>query len=314
MIVITGASGFIGSNLVHALNARGRHDLVLVDDLKDGHKFVNLAGATLADYYDWREFLPKFDQLARSGDGIEAVYHLGACSDTMEWDGQYMMSANFTYSRQLLEACDLHGVPLIYASSASVYGLNAQCVENPAYERPLNVYAFSKLAFDQHLRQRRATLRTRVVGLRYFNVYGPREQHKGRMASVVFHFNNQLKAGDEVRLFGASHGVAAGEQSRDFIFVDDAVAQTLWFGTHPTAAGIFNCGTGQTASFNDIAAAVIGWHGRGTVSYVPFPPELLPAYQNRTCAHLGATHAAGCQIAMRDVRAGVRAYLDWLNA
>ena len=299
---------------MHALNARGRQDLILVDDLKDGHKFVNLAGATLADYFDWREFLPQFDRLARSGKGIEAVYHLGACSDTMEWDGQYMMSANFTYSRQLLDACDLHAVPLIYASSASVYGLNAQCVEEPAYERPLNVYAFSKLAFDQHLRQRRATLRTRVVGLRYFNVYGPREQHKGRMASVVFHLNNQLKAGEEVRLFGASHGVAPGEQSRDFIFVDDAVTQTLWFGMNPGATGIFNCGTGQTASFNELAAAVLEWHGRGKISYIPFPPELLPAYQNRTCADLGATRAAGFHFEMRDVRAGVRAYLDWLNA
>lgn len=314
MIVVTGACGFIGSNLVHALNARGRQDLVLVDDLKDGHKFVNLAGATLADYFDWREFLPQFDRLAQAGSGIDAVYHLGACSDTMEWDGQYMMNANFTCSRDLLDACERHGIPLIYASSASVYGLNADCEETPACERPLNVYAFSKLAFDQHLRQRQPALRTRVVGLRYFNVYGPREQHKGRMASVVFHFNNQLKAGDEVKLFGASHGVAAGEQTRDFIYVDDAVAQTLWFGEHASISGVFNCGTGRTASFNEVARAVIDWHGRGRITYVPFPPELLAAYQNRTCADLRRSRLAGYQVEMRDVGAGVRAYLDWLNA
>ena len=314
MIVVTGACGFIGSNLVHALNARGRQDLILVDDLKDGHKFVNLAGATLADYFDWREFLPQFDRLAQSGKGIDAVYHLGACSNTMEWDGQFMMSQNFTCSRELLDACERHGIPMVYASSASVYGLNADCVETPACERPLNVYAFSKLAFDQHLRQRLPLLRTRVVGLRYFNVYGPREQHKGRMASVAFHFNNQLKNGDEVKLFGASHGVAAGEQTRDFIHVDDAVEQTLWFGEHAAVSGVFNCGTGRTASFNEVARAVIDWHGRGRITYVPFPSDLLAAYQNRTCADLERTRAAGFQVAMRDVSAGVRAYLDWLNA
>ena len=314
MIVVTGACGFIGSNLVHALNARGRRDLVLVDDLKDGHKFVNLAGATLADYVDWREFPAQFERLASSGSGIDVVYHLGACSDTMEWDGQYMMATNFTFSKQLLDLCDSHGVPLVYASSASVYGHSGQCVETPDCERPLNVYAFSKLAFDQHLRQRMPLLKTRVVGLRYFNVYGPREQHKGRMASVMYHFHQQLVAGDEVRLFDASHGVAAGEQCRDFIHVDDAVAQTLWCGEHPELSGIVNCGTGRTATFNEVAAAVIRWHGRGRIAYIPFPPSLLAAYQNRTCADLTRLRAAGFAVEMRDVSAGVRAYLDWLGS
>jgi len=313
MIVVTGGCGFIGSNLVHALNSRGRTDVIVVDDLRDGKKFINLAGATFADYYDHQEFLSHFDRLAGEGKGIEAVYHLGACSDTMEWDGQLMMAMNFQFSRELLNACDRYGIPFIYASSASVYGLNEFCSEAPEYERPLNVYAFSKLAFDQHVRQRMATLRSRIVGLRYFNVYGPREQHKGRMASVMYHFNAQLAAGGSVRLFGASHGVAAGEQERDFVYVDDVVEQTLWFGEHPTAAGIFNCGTGRTARFNEVAEAVIAWHGKGAISYVPFPPELLPAYQNRTCADLGRVRAAGFTHEFHDIKAGVGAYLDWLQ-
>ncbi len=313
MIVVTGGLGFIGSNLVHALNARGRQDIIVVDDFTDGRKMSNLRGATIADYYDHREFLARFDSLARSAGGIETVYHLGACSDTTEWDGRLMMALNHGYSRDLLDLCETRAIPFIYASSAAVYGLSRLCEEHAHCEGPLNVYGYSKLAFDQHVRQRLARARSRIVGLRFFNVYGPREQHKGRMASVAFHFNNQLKSTGVVRLFGASHGVAAGEQRRDFIHVDDVVDQTLWFGAADGVAGIFNCGTGMAASFNDVAGAVLAWHGRGSVEYIPFPEDLLDAYQAHTLAVLDLTRAAGYQRAMRPVQEGVRAYLDWLN-
>lgn len=313
MIVVTGGYGFIGSNLVHALNQRGRDDIWVVDDLTDGRKFVNLVGATVADYHHWSDFPQRFAQTAARGVNIDAVYHLGACSDTLEWDGRRMMAANFEFSRDLLDTCEHHQIPLIYASSAAVYGLSEVCVEAPAYERPLNVYGYSKLAFDQHVRYRLPNLRTRVVGLRYFNVYGPREQHKGRMASVMYHFDQQLRGGASLALFGASHGVAAGEQSRDFVFVDDVVAQTLWFGSETSVSGIFNCGTGSAATFNDVAQAVVAHHGHGTIQYIPFPVELLGAYQHRTCADLRAVRLAGFDLPLRNVTQGVRVYLDRLR-
>lgn len=313
MIVVTGGLGFIGSNLVHALNARGRQDVIVVDDFTDGRKMRNVRDATIADYYDRHDFLGRFEHLSRSGGGIDTVYHLGACSDTTEWDGRRMMADNFDYSRDLLDLCEARAIPFIYASSAAVYGLSQACVETPACEAPLNVYGYSKLAFDQHVRQRLDRARSRIVGLRFFNVYGPREQHKGRMASVAFHFNEQLKSNGVVRLFGASHGVGPGEQRRDFIHVDDVIDQILWFGEADTVAGIFNCGTGVAASFNDVARAVLAWHGRGDIEYIPFPADLLGAYQAHTLAVLERTRAAGYGRRLRAVDVGVRDYLDWLN-
>lgn len=313
MIVVTGGAGFIGSNLVHTLNARGRSDIVVVDDFTNGRKMANLHDATIADYHDYRDFLQRFDALAARGHHVEVVYHLGACSDTTEWDGRLMMAQNFEYSRDLLDLCEARAIPFVYASSAAVYGISETCEESPACERPLNVYGYSKLAFDQHVRQRLSSSRTRVVGLRYFNVYGPREQHKGRMASVAYHFNNQLKSSGVVRLFGASHGVGPGEQRRDFIHVDDVVDQTLWFGESASAIGVFNCGTGVAASFNEVARAVLAWHGHGSIEYIPFPEDLAGAYQANTRAVCERAREAGYQRAMQSVQEGVRAYLDWLN-
>jgi len=313
MIVVTGGLGFIGSNLVHALNARGREDLIVVDDFTNGRKMANVADATLGDYHDRHDFLARFERLARSGSGIELVYHLGACSDTTEWDGRRMMADNFAYSRDLLDLCESCGIPFIYASSAAVYGKSLHCVEAPRCEAPLNVYGYSKLAFDQHVRQRLGRARSRIVGLRYFNVYGPREAHKARMASVAFHFDAQLKRDGVVRLFGASHGVDAGEQRRDFIHVDDVVAQTLWCGETAGVAGLYNCGTGLAASFNELARAVLAWHGRGEIEYIPFPADLLGAYQAHTLADMARAREAGYLHQARTVDVGVRDYLDWLN-
>jgi ADP-L-glycero-D-manno-heptose 6-epimerase len=311
MIIVTGGMGFIGSNLVRALNERGRSDIIVVDNLTNGHKFHNLATANIADYFDREEFQERFAHAAL--DDIEAVYHLGACSDTTQWDGRYMLQTNFTYSKFLLESCLARRIPFVYASSAAVYGLAEDCLEAPAHEHPLNVYGYSKLLFDQYVRRALSSAQSPVVGLRYFNVYGPREQHKGRMASVAYHFNRQLKEDGAVRLFDASHGVGPGEQRRDFVHVDDVVALTLWCGEQASYSGILNCGTGIAANFNEVAAAIIAWHGRGKIAYIPFPHELLAAYQSSTCANLGNLRRAGYRGTFRPITSGIPQYLDWLN-
>lgn len=313
MIVVTGGAGFIGSNLVRALNDRGRRDILVVDDFTDGHKFRNLASAQLADYLDHQEFKAALYSAAPWVKSLEIIYHLGACSDTTEWNGRYMMEANYAYSKAMLNGCEAHGIPLVYASSAAVYGPNRLCAEREAHEHPLNVYGYSKLLFDQHVRQRLPSLQIPVTGLRYFNVYGPGEQHKGRMASVVYHFNQQLCESAKVRLFEGSHGVGAGEQRRDFVHVEDVVDMTLWCGESRACKGILNCGAGVAATFNEVARAIIAWHGRGTIEYIPFPPDLLAAYQSHTCADLEATRLAGYTGTFRPVESGVHQTLQRLN-
>jgi ADP-L-glycero-D-manno-heptose 6-epimerase len=310
MIVVTGAAGFIGSNLVMGLNAKGASDILAVDDLSDGTKFRNLAEAEIADYLDKDEFLARVE-----GNGlpqISAVFHQGACSTTTEWNGKFMMDVNYRYSKLLLHFCQARGIPYFYASSASVYGMGTQGFrEERACERPLNMYAYSKFVFDQYVR--RQTLDAQVVGLRYFNVYGPREQHKGGMASTAFHFNNQIRADGECRLFTGSDGYGDGEQRRDFIHVDDVVAMNLWFWEHPDKSGIFNCGTGRAQPFNDVARAVIDWHGKGAIKYVPFPDNLVGRYQSYTQADLTRLRGAGYDRPFLTVEQGVKRYLDWLK-
>jgi ADP-L-glycero-D-manno-heptose 6-epimerase len=315
VIVVTGGAGFIGSNLVHALNARGREDIVLVEEFSDGHKCANLAAARIADYFDRDEWLA----LMRADGGqqfdIECVYHLGACSDTTNWDGRMMMENNFSYSRALFEYCTARRIPLVYASSAAVYGKGTRFCEEPAHEHPLNVYGYSKLAFDQYVRQRLPHVESLVAGLRYFNVYGPREQHKGRMASVALHLHQQMERDGRVRLFGASHGYGPGEQRRDFVHVDDVVDITLWLGSRSRAAsGIYNCGTGRAEPFNAVAAAVLAFHGHGELEYIDFPADLVGAYQAYTEADLTRLRAAGYGRPLRDVASGVREYLSWLSS
>lgn len=311
MLIVTGGAGFIGSNLVRMLAERGREDLVVVDDLEDGHKFVNLSDLPIADYLDKAAFLERMadDDFVAS---LDAVLHQGACSTTTEWNGRYMMENNYSYSQTLLHRCLEHRVPFIYASSAAVYGASTAFAENPDNEKPLNVYGYSKLQFDRYVRRVAAEPGSQVVGLRYFNVYGPREQHKGSMASVAFHFNNQLLADGEVRLFEGSGGYADGEQRRDFVYVDDVCAVNLWFLDNPGVSGIFNTGTGRAQTFNDVAKAVIAFHGRGAIRYIPFPEHLEGAYQSFTQADLAALRASGCDIDFRPVEDGVRDYLSEL--
>jgi len=312
MIVITGGAGFIGSNIVRELNRRGHGDLIVVDDLCDGRKFVNLVGCDIADYFDKAEFIARLN--GGTLGKIEAILHQGACAVTTEWDGRYMMETNYRYSVELLEHCLAARVPLIYASSASVYGASTVFKEDDRrVERPLNVYGYSKLLFDDYVRRRLAHAQAPVVGLRYFNVYGPGEGHKGSMASVAFHLHGQVAATGEARLFEGSDGYGPGEQRRDFVYVGDVVDVNLWFLERRGASGVFNVGTGASATFNDVARAIIAWHGKGRVRYIPFPEELKARYQSFTEADLSALRSAGYTAPFRDVRVGVKAYLDALG-
>ncbi len=312
MIIVTGGAGFIGSNLVKALNARSIDDILVVDDLEDGVKFRNLADCEIADYLDKDDFLSHL-QAGKDFGRVQAVFHLGACSSTTEWDGRYMMRNNFEYSKVLLHWCQQHGSAFLYASSAAVYGGSSVFREERAVERPLNVYGYSKFLFDQYLRRHMAGFTSQVAGFRYFNVYGPREQHKGSMSSVALHFDQQLGTGKSVRLFAGCDGYADGEQRRDFVYVGDACAVNLWFLEHPEISGIFNLGTGRSQSFNDVARAVIAWHGHGEIEYIPFPEPLRGRYQSFTQADISALRAAGYDAAFKTVEQGVAEYMAWLN-
>jgi len=332
-IVVTGAAGFIGSNIIKGLNLRGLTDIIAVDDLTHGDKFRNLADLQIADYVDAEVF---YDAYAEGAYGqVEAIFHEGACSDTMELNGKYMMQNNFATSVKLYQACQKRGARLLYASSAATYGGSDTFREEPAFERPLNVYGYSKLLFDQRMRrecgnefQRAFAGKTmQVVGFRYFNVYGPREQHKGRMASVAFHQFNQFKLEGKVKLFGEYGGYAPGAQMRDFVYIDDVVAVNLWFFDHPAISGIFNLGTGRAQPFNDVASATVNalrtisgqetlplehLSAEGLLEYVPFPDALRGKYQCYTQADLSALRAAGCDHQFADVQAGVSNYVAWL--
>lgn len=311
MLLITGGAGFIGANLITQLNAQGRSDLLVVDHLKNGHKFKNLVQCELADLWDKGELWHRLESGADLGT-LEAVIHLGACSDTTEWDGRYMMQNNYNYSKVLLNYCLARRIPFLYASSASVYGGGSVFVEDRAHEAPLNVYGYSKFLFDQYVRRILPQAESQVVGLRYFNVYGPHEQHKGKMASVAYQLHQQLLASGVVRLFAGSDGYGDGEQRRDFVYVADAVAVKLWLLAHPEVSGIFNLGTGRAEPFNAVAQAVLQFHGRGRLEYIPFPESLRGHYQSFTQADMSALRQAGYTPPFRDVATGVKDYLTWL--
>jgi ADP-L-glycero-D-manno-heptose 6-epimerase len=309
MFIVTGGAGFIGANLIKALNDRGEDDILVVDDLTDGRKFGNLVDCSFTDYLDREDFRDRI----RDGEDlgpVDAVFHQGACTDTVEQDGRYMLDTNYETSKEIFAWCQARQVPLVYASSAAVYGAANDFREGGEGERPLNVYGWSKLLFDQWLRRRWSGLTAPVVGLRYFNVYGPREGHKGRMASVVHHFSRQIAEKGKIRLFAGSHGYADGEHRRDFVFVEDVISVNLWAANGAGVSGIYNVGTGASRSFNDIAQAVIDWHGRGTIEYFPMPDDLTPAYQAFTEADLGRLRAAGYGQAFASIEEGVRRTLD----
>jgi len=313
MIVVTGGAGFIGSNLVKALNERGRSDILVVDELVNGRKMRNLVDCDILDLLDKDAFLSRVLAGGGIGESVDVIFHQGACSDTMEWNGAYMLENNTHYSEALLAFALERDIPFIYASSASVYGGGQRFLEERSCEAPLNPYAYSKFLFDSHVRRQLANASSQIVGLRYFNVYGPREQHKGEMASVAYKLHCQVVESGEARLFEGSNGYGDGEQERDFVWVGDAVAVNLWAWEHPDRSGIFNVGTGRAQSFNDVARAVIAFHGRGEIVYVPFPDSLRQSYQSFTQADLSALRKAGYPERFLSVEEGVARYLEWLT-
>ena len=326
-IIVTGAAGFIGSNIVKALNRRGETDIIAVDNLTNGHKFRNLADCDIAHYLDKHEFIRQVREHLVPHD-IRAVFHQGACSNTMEHNGQYMMENNYQYSLDLLDWCQDERIPFLYASSAAVYGKGTAFREERALEKPLNVYGYSKFLFDQVVRRRIAQgLTAQVVGFRYFNVYGMREQHKGRMASVAYHHFNQYRSQGYVNLFGAYENYSNGEHSRDFVSVEDVAKVNLYFFDNFEKSGIFNLGTGRSQPFNDLAAATVNAcraaEGKPKLSlaelveqqlirYTPFPEDLAGKYQSFTQADTEKLRAAGYADDFYTVEQGVERYVAWL--
>jgi ADP-L-glycero-D-manno-heptose 6-epimerase len=305
MHIVTGAAGFVGSNLVRALNERGVRQILAVDDLHQGEKFHNLCDCEIADYMDRAEFR-EFIRQGAPGLHADTLLHQGACADTTESDGRYMIDNNFTYSKELLHWALDRRVPLVYASSASVYGSARECAEIPEHEGPLNVYAYSKLLFDNYVRRLLPQISSTVVGLRYFNVYGPREAHKGRMASMVWQIYHQIEQTGVARLFEGTDGYAAGEQRRDFVFVGDAIDVNLFFALGPEKQGIFNVGTGASRSFNDIAHVVIALLGKGEIKYIPFPESLKGKYQSFTESDITRLRSAGYSRPMTTLEEGIK--------
>ncbi len=316
MIIVTGGAGFIGSNLIKLLNQAGHKNIVAVDDLTDGTKFANLVDLDIADYMDKDEFLARVvaGDPFEEWDEIEVIFHQGACSATTEWNGKFVMEVNYDYSKDLLYFCVARGIPFIYASSAATYGgRNDNFIEDRRFEQPLNVYGYSKFLFDEYVRRLLPTTNSQIVGLKYFNVYGPREQHKGSMASVAFHLNNQMKDGQNPKLFEGCDGFGDGGQTRDFVYVEDVCKVNIWFWKNAGKSGIYNCGTGRAEPFLNVAEAVVKHHGRGQVEFIPFPDHLKGRYQSYTQADLTKLRATGCDVQFRSVAEGVAEYMEWLN-
>lgn len=314
MIVVTGAAGFIGSNIARTLNQQGRTDLLLVDHLKDGRKYRNIVDIEALDYLDKDQFIDYIQHEPSFLNDVEVIFHQGACSDTTAWDGIDMMDTNYEYSKTLLHLTDKHRIPFIYASSAAIYGTSTAFTPDVRVETPLNLYGYSKLMFDRYVIRLMPQLHNQVVGLRYFNVYGKGEGHKTTMCSVVRHFYNELIRDNKITVF-VCDGYEPGEQKRDFIFIDDVVKLNLWFWQHSQQqSGIFNCGTGVATSFNEIAHALLEWYGKGDIVYKPLPENLKGRYQTYTQADMSNVIHAGYSQSFTDIKTGVIAYADQLSS
>ncbi|MDP8100200.1 ADP-glyceromanno-heptose 6-epimerase [Phocoenobacter atlanticus] len=307
MIIVTGGAGFIGSNIVKALNKIGRKDILVVDNLKKGEKFINLVDLDIADYCDRDDFIASIiagDEF----DHIDAIFHEGACSATTEWDGKYMMHNNYEYSKELLHYCLDREIPFFYASSAATYGGRTDnFIEKREFESPLNVYGYSKFLFDEYVRKLLPEATSPVCGFKYFNVYGPREQHKGSMASVAFHLNTQIQKGENPKLFAGSETFL-----RDFVYVEDVADVNIWAWQN-NISGIYNLGTGNAESFQEVANAVINFHQKGKIETIPFPEHLKSRYQAYTQADITALRNTGYNKPFKTVAEGVKAYMEWLN-
>ncbi|MBR0573568.1 ADP-glyceromanno-heptose 6-epimerase [Pasteurella atlantica] len=307
MIIVTGGAGFIGSNIIKALNKIGRKDILVVDNLKKGEKFINLVDLDIADYCDREDFIASI-VAGDEFDHIDAIFHEGACSATTEWDGKYIMHNNYEYSKELLHYCLDREIPFFYASSAATYGGRTDnFIEKREFESPLNVYGYSKFLFDEYVRKLLPEATSPVCGFKYFNVYGPREQHKGSMASVAFHLNTQIQKGENPKLFAGSETFL-----RDFVYVEDVADVNIW-AWQKNISGIYNLGTGNAESFQEVANAVINFHQKGEIETIPFPEHLKSRYQAYTQADITALRNAGYDKPFKTVAEGVKAYMEWLN-
>lgn len=318
MIVVTGGAGFIGSNIVKSLNDKGQQNIIIVDDLSNGRKVLNISDLDIVDYIDLNDFrkLIESDKLAKD---INAIIHQGADSTTTNWDGLSMMNSNYNYSKLLLHYSLKNTIKFIYASSASVYGSGTNFSESRENEKPINMYAYSKFQFDQYVRQNvlsKKSSESNVVGLRYFNVYGPREEHKSSMASTVLHFYNQILETGKAKLFSGNDGYADGEQKRDFIYVKDVAEVNLWF-LENNISGIFNTGTGKSATFKDIAEAVINWCKANDIDssyeFIKFPDHLVGSYQSFTEADISLLRGVGYKKDFYSIKDGVTDYLTTIH-
>jgi len=319
MIVVTGGAGFIGSNIVARLVADDRYDVVVCDRLEtaDLEKWKNLAKHPIADFWS-PEVL--FEQLERHAEAIEAVVHMGAISATTEPDADLILRTNFTLSRDLWDWCSIRDARLIYASSAATYGDGEQgfedddTLEGLSALRPLNAYGYSKLLFDQYaVRQSdRGQSPSQWVGLKFFNVYGPNEGHKGSMKSVVAQIWPKVAAGETVSLFRSHHpDYPDGGQLRDFVFVDDVVDIVAWLLESPSVSGIFNAGSGQARSFDDLAKATFAAAGKpASIAYVDMPETIRDRYQYFTEARMDRIRAAGWPGQSTPLEEGVRRYVQ----
>ena len=315
MIIVTGGAGFIGSNIVKELNRRGRTDILIVDDLKDGQNYKNLRGLEFIDYQHKDDFLQSIEDDDFDGSDIDAVFHEGACSDTMEYDVNYMMKVNYEYSKSVLHFCLQHRIPFLYASSASTYGSGKHGFrEGDECEDALNPYAFSKLAFDRYVRQVLPEAHSQIVGLKYFNVYGPQEHHKGKMASIFYQLYHQVKEMGAAHLFKGTEGYGDGEQRRDFIYVGDVVRVNLWFWQNQGPSGIYNCGTGHAHTYNEAAKAVIQALGEGRIEYREFPAVLKGKYQSFTESDPTELLNAGYDQGFHNMDEAVAEYCRFLDA
>ncbi|BDV01725.1 ADP-L-glycero-D-manno-heptose-6-epimerase [Thermodesulfomicrobium sp. WS] len=313
MIIVTGGAGFLGSAIVWGLNRRGVDDILVVDNLGCTEKWKNLVGLRYRDYVHKDEFAQRLRN-SPWAEPVEAVIHMGACSSTTERDADYLMRNNVEYSKLVCRFALEQGARFVYASSAATYGDGGLGFEDDdaLLDRlsPLNMYGYSKHLFDLWVREE--GLLDAVAGLKFFNVFGPNEYHKGEMRSVVCKAVAEIAATDELRLF-CSHrpDYAHGEQQRDFVYVEDCVEVVLWLLENTAVGGIFNVGTGRSRTWNDLARAVFAAMGREPrIRYIPMPEAIREKYQYYTCASMAKLRSRGCTVPFRSLEEAVTRYVQ----